>query len=473
MSPNLDTPAGLTLVRPGDDGWDEARQAWNLAVDQQPEAVALPETAEQVVLAVRWAREQGLRVAAQGTGHGAAAMGALDGTLLVKTHRMRGVRIDPELHRARVDAGVLWAEVAEAASQHGLAGLAGSSPDVGVVGYTLGGGLSWLGRRHGLAANSVLAVELVTAEGRLVRADADSEPDLFWALRGGGGNLGVVTALEIELFPIAEVVAGVLWWPIERSGEVLHAWRELTASGLPDELTTVGRYLRLPPLPEIPEPVRGKSFVVVEAIHLGDRAEADRLLAPLRALGPVMDTVDTIPVQALSRMHMDPEHPIPGGGDGVMLAALPAEAIDALERVVGPEAQSPLLSVEIRQLGGELARTRDGCGALASIDRRVRPVRGRHHADPGGRGSGRAPRRRAPDRRRPLGGDADVCELRGNPPRPRHSVGRGGVRAPLQDQGDGRPGQRDALQPPDRRLGQGNVESGRGEARGRTRNSAA
>src|SRR3954466_15034445 len=142
-------------------------------------------------------------------------MGSLAHTVLVKTERMRGVTIDPVARSARVEAGVLWAEVSEAAAEHGLAALAGSSPDVGVVGYSLGGGISWLARKHGLAANSVTAIELVNAEGELVRADAHHEPDLFWALRGGGGNFGVVTAIELELYPVAEVYAGMLAFPWE------------------------------------------------------------------------------------------------------------------------------------------------------------------------------------------------------------------------------------------------------------------
>ena len=245
--------------------------------------------------AVLFAREFGLRVAAQGTGHGAGPLGSLEDTILLKTERMRGVSVDPARRTARVQAGTVWVEVVEVAAQHGLAALAGSSPDVGVVGYTLGGGISFLGRRYGLAANHVSAIELVTADGRLVRADREHEPDLFWALRGGGGSFGVVTSIELELFPITQAYAGILWYPIERGPEVLRAWRELTQSDLPDELTTVGRFVNLPPIPEIPEPVRGKSFAIVEAYHLGDPVHADELLAPLRALGPVNDTITTVP----------------------------------------------------------------------------------------------------------------------------------------------------------------------------------
>jgi FAD binding domain len=356
------------IVIPEHARFDEARRAWNLAVDQRPAAVVFAESSADVVATVQFAQEHGQRVAPQGTGHNAAPLGSLEDTILLKTERMRGVRIDPVARAARVEAGVVWLDVVRAAARHGLAALAGSSPDVGVVGYTLGGGVSWLGRNYGLSANNVRAIELVTADGRFVRTDRDVEPDLFWALRGGGGSFGVVTAIEIQLFPITEVYAGILWYPIQRGAEVLHAWRELAEGDLPDELTTVGRYLQLPRLPEIPEPVPGKSFVVVEAIHNGDPLHADALLAPLRALGPVNDTIGKITLPALSHMHMDPEQPVPGVGDGLNLAALPASAVDELVTVAGADSGSPLLSVEVRHLGGELGRARPENGALSSIE---------------------------------------------------------------------------------------------------------
>ena len=251
-----------------DAGYDEARQAWNLAVDQRPAAVALPQTANDVAAIVRHARANGLRVAAQGTGHNSHPLAhELDDTVLVKTHRMRDVEIGPVTCRARVGAGALWIDVTVPAGEHNLAPLAGSSPDVGVVGYSLGGGISWLGRRYGLSANSVLAVELVDADGEHVRASADENPELFWALRGGGGSFGVVTAMEIALYPADELYAGWLIFPIERAAEVLPAWREWVRD-VPDEVTSVGRFLQVPPLPEIPEPVRGRRLVVVEATML-------------------------------------------------------------------------------------------------------------------------------------------------------------------------------------------------------------
>ena len=348
------------VVAPGEYAWDEVRLAWNLTVDQRPAAVALPESAEDVAAIVAFARASGLRVAPQGTGHGAAAMGSLDDTILLKTERMRGVTIDAENRIARAEAGVIWIDVVEAAAEHGLAALAGSSPDVGVVGYTLGGGLSWLARKHGIGANQVTAIEVVTASGDLVRTDWANEPDLFWALRGGGGSFGIVTAIEFNLFPITEVYAGILWYPVDRATEILKAWRAWT-DDLPEEMTSVGRIFQFPPIPEIPEPMRGQSFVVVEAIWSGEPAEGERLLEPLRALGPVMDTVAAIPVEELSRLHLDPEGPAPGAGDGGMLDDVDDHLIDLfVEHVVG----TPILSAEIRHLGGAVARRSPQHGAI-------------------------------------------------------------------------------------------------------------
>jgi len=356
------------VVEPGHESWDEARTAWNLTADQRPAAVVVAASAEDIAETVRFAFDNGYGVTAQGTGHGAAALTSrLDGVILIKTHEMRGVEIDPETRTARAQAGALWMDVTAPAHEHGLAALAGSSPDVGVVGYTLGGGLSWLSRTYGVAANSVTAIEVVTADGQVIRTDADNDPALFWALRGGGGSFGIVTAIEFSLYPVPEVYAGVMFWPIERATEVLHAWHDLAPS-LPESMTTVGRLLMLPPIPEIPEPLRGRKFVVVEAIHLGDAREGAELLAPLRELGAEMDTVATIPTSALSALHMDPEHPVPGAGDGMLLSDLDAGTIDEIAGLGVSGALDALLSVELRQLGGAIGRPTPGQGAVGHFD---------------------------------------------------------------------------------------------------------
>ena len=347
------------IVLPGDETWDQARQAWNLAADQRPELVALPRSAGDVQAIVDYARSRGLRIAMQGTGHNATPMGPLDGTVLVKTSEMRAVEIDEAHCVARIEAGALWSDVTAPASEAGLAALAGSSPDVGVVGYTLGGGLSWLGRKYGLAANRLLAVELVTADGRLVRATRHDQPELFWALRGGGGNFGAVVAIEFELIPLRKVYAGMLLFDWENAREIMHTWREWTST-VPESVTTSFRIMQLPPLPELPDFLRGRKLVIIDgAIVEGDERAAE-ILAPLRALGPEMDTFSSIPPVGLSYIHMDPEEPMPGISDSALLSSLPAEAVDAIIDVAGPGSGSPLVMVELRHIGGALGRYAGG-----------------------------------------------------------------------------------------------------------------
>jgi FAD/FMN-containing dehydrogenase len=353
--------AGPVFV-PGEAGYDQAREAWNLVVDQRPAVVVEAESAADVAQAVRYARGRGMRIAPQGTGHGAEPVEPLDGAMLLRTTRMRKVSIDAATQTARAEAGAVWADVIAPAAEHGLAGLAGSSPGVGVAGYTLGGGMGWLARRYGLAANSVTAAELVTPDGELVRTDDDHDPDLLWAIRGGGG-VGVLTALEMRLYPVRELYAGALFFPITRTAQVLAAWRAWTDS-VPDEVTSMTHLLRFPPLPELPEPLRGQAFAVIEAAYLGDAGTGTDLIAPLRGLGPDRDTFAMIPAAALGALNMDPDQPVPTRGDGTLVADLPAAAIDALAAAAGPA----LASVEVRHLGGALARPAAGGGAQPSLE---------------------------------------------------------------------------------------------------------
>jgi FAD/FMN-containing dehydrogenase len=359
----LSDRVGCPVVTAGDDGWDDARRAWNLAADQHPFAVAVVESAEDVSAVVRVAGAHGLRLAPQATGHGAKTLPALADTILVKTAMLRDVEIDAGARRARIGAGAQWGDVIGPAAEQGFVALHGSSPDVGVVGYTLGGGLGWLARSRGLAADSVVAVELVTAAGRIVRADREHEPDLFWAVRGGGGSFGIVTAIEIELFETPDLYAGALFWPLERAAEVLRAWRDWVAT-VPDEVTSLGRILHVPPLPDVPEALRGKSFAVVEAVVASPGPAAAELLRPLRELGPAMDTFATVGPLALPHLHMDPRTPVPAIGDGMLLDDLTDEAIEAV--VAG--AAAPLLSLELRHLGGALATPMAGQGAVGTLD---------------------------------------------------------------------------------------------------------
>jgi len=355
------------VVLPGDPTWDADRQPWNLAVDQQPAMVAIAASVHDVSHVVRFARRRRLRVVVQGTGHNAASLGPLDGTVLLRTSEMRGVRIDAARRRAHVRPGALWMDVTKPASDLGLAPLSGSSPDVGVVGYTLGGGLSWLGRRYGLAANSVRSVEVVTADGRVRIVDREREPELFWALRGGGGGFAAVTGLEFALYPVREVFAGALMWPWERSREVLQRWREWTRTA-PAEFTTSARIMQFPPIPDLPDSVRGRALVVIDGAFVGDEADGVRRIAPLRAVGPEIDTFAMQPPAMLSHMHMEPEEPVPAIGAHALLRSLPAEAIDAFVDAGGPGSGSPLVHLELRHLGGALASPPPGHGAIGKLD---------------------------------------------------------------------------------------------------------
>jgi FAD/FMN-containing dehydrogenase len=355
------------LLTTQDANWDLERGAFNVLVDQQPAGIALPRSADDVSDFVRAAAADGKRVAAQRTGHNAAPLGSLANTVLMRTAGLGGVQIDAEARNARVGAGALWGDVVPRASELGLAALHGSSPNVGIAGYTLGGGVSFYHRKHGLACNRVTAIELVIADGQQIRVDAENEPDLFWALRGGGGSFGVVTALEFDLLSLPEIFAGALMFPAEQASEVLHGWLDWT-DGMPEEMTSVGRLMNFPPIPELPEPVRGKSFAVLEVIYCGDPAAGAELAAPLRALGSGgMDTLQAQAPGGIAELHMDPPTPVPYTSESLLTRELPASAIDSLLEAVGPGSGSQLISVELRDGGGALARAPHDAGALASL----------------------------------------------------------------------------------------------------------
>ena len=346
--------------------WDEARQAWNLAADQRPSAVALVEGPDDVAKVVGFARDNRLRVAGQGTGHGAAALGSLEDVILIKTDRMRGVEVEDG--RARVEAGAWASDLGEEAAKTGQAFLPGTSPNVGVTGYTLGGGLSWLSRKYGWACNRVTAIELVTADGEARTVNAATDADLFWALRGGGGGYAVVTALQVELVPLSEAYAGALLFPPELTGEGITAYRDW-AMDAPEEVGSMVRMLNLPPIPDIPEPLRGKKWLAITAACIASREEGEKAIAPLREIGePAVDTFDQIPAPGLTQIAMDPEPPVPALGHHRLLGELPDDAIASFVDSAGPESGSPLLLAELRHLGGALRRGAENHGALDKLD---------------------------------------------------------------------------------------------------------
>ncbi|MGH3495915.1 MAG: FAD-binding oxidoreductase [Nocardioidaceae bacterium] len=331
------------VLRPDDAGYDEEVATFNLATAHRPEVVVGATGTADVVAAVCWARQAGLPVAVQATGHGANS--PVDHGVMVNTRRMTGVRIDPAARTATIGAGAKWKAVIDAATPHGLAPLSGSSSDVGVVGYTVGGGLPVLGRAFGYAADMVRSFEVVTGDGQVQQVDAEHEPELFWALRGGKGNVGIVTSLVCGLVPLGRFYGGGVFFPGSAAPRLLDSYRQWTAT-LADTTCTALALLRLPPLPDIPEPLRGQFVVHLRFVHLGDRSEGEALLAPMRAVAPaIIDAVDEMGYADIDHVHQDPDHPVPAKENNTLLRELTPEAVDALLEVVGPDASSPLTIV--------------------------------------------------------------------------------------------------------------------------------
>ena len=344
-----------TAHLPGEEGYDHGRRAFNLNAHQEPALVVFAEGAADVLAAVRLARQQDLGVGVLATGHGVAA--PCDGGVLINTTRMRGVRVDPEARTARVEAGAVWSDVVPEAQHYGLVGLAGSSSGVGVVGYTLGGGYGWLGRKYGFASESVREADVVTAEGELVKVSAHENADLFWGLKGGEGNFGIVTSLEFALYRLENVYGGGIYYAVEKAPEVLDLYSRWV-SKLPDEMTTSVTFVNFPPLPELPEPLRGKSVIRVLGCYCGDPPEAGEvLMRPWRELGePILDAFRTMRCEEMDSISMDPVDPVGGYGHVELLADLSPETSATLVEVAGAGSGSPLSALELRQLGGALAR---------------------------------------------------------------------------------------------------------------------
>jgi FAD/FMN-containing dehydrogenase len=329
---------------PGEPGFDTVRRPWNLAIEQPVAAVVEAADADDVAALVRHARSAGLGIATQPNGHGAS--GHTDGTVLLRTRNLDALEIDPGGRRARVGAGVASGRLQAAAAPHGLTGLPGSSPVVSVTGVALGGGLSWFGRKHGWVADSVTAFDVVDAEGRQRHVTADSDPDLFWALRGAGGDFAIVTALELALRPAPSLYGGRTLWTIEHAAAAVDAFRQITANA-PDELTVWLDLLHYP---------GADPMVAVDATYLGDEGEARELLAPLDRLPrPLADGRRVLSVAELGSITAEPTDPSPGLSRAALLTTVDDAAVKAL--LADPIA--PLLGVQIRHLGGGFARPSD------------------------------------------------------------------------------------------------------------------
>jgi FAD/FMN-containing dehydrogenase len=355
----------ISIVKPSDSGYDKARSAFDLA-DLRPAAVSLPQSVAETQEAIRWARDNGLKVAVQAIGHRAVALPPLEDALLIKP-LIDEVVIDSDQRFARVGAGMPWDPVVTAAAEKNLAAMHGSSPTVGVVGYTLGGGLSFYGREHGLTCNKVRAIEVITADGEVARIDDDHEPDLFWALRGAGGWAAVVTAIEFELLPYTQVFGGASYWPVEAAEPVLSTWLDWTRSA-PLSVSTSFRILNLPPVEQLPPPLRGQSLVAIDGVAT-DNGDGEALVAQLAGIAdPVLSQWGPMPAPAVARLHGDPEQPSPAYGSSTLVDGLDDETIHAFVEAAGGESGSTLLDAEFRQLGGVLRQPAQPGGVADRID---------------------------------------------------------------------------------------------------------
>jgi FAD/FMN-containing dehydrogenase len=343
------------VITPADPGYDEARAAWNLVIDQHPAVIVVPQSAAEVSAAVRFAAAAGLGVKVQATGHGTSLEG--DGAMLILTRDLTELRVDAEAQTAWVGAGLKWGPVLAKAQEVGLAPLLGSSPGVGAVGYTLGGGMGWLARKYGLAVDSVIAFEVVLADGRIVRASAEENADLFWGLRGSAGSLGIITGMEIRLYPVATVYGGNLFYPVEMAREVLQRYRAWIET-LPEEMTTSAVLMNVPPLPEVPDMLRGKSFVIVRGCYSGAAAEGEALLKYWREWQPAaIDMFQEMPFAAVAGISMDPEGPVPGLGTAEWIRGLSDETIEVLLRYGTPQGGPPaFLKTEVHHAGGKMGQ---------------------------------------------------------------------------------------------------------------------
>jgi FAD/FMN-containing dehydrogenase len=353
------------FLTPADPAYDTERTGYNLSVDHKPEVIVPAASADDVVAAVRYATSRGLGAAVQATGHGPSR--AADGVVLITTSRMDGITIDPVARTARVEAGVRGGALVRAAAEHGLAPLNGSSPEVGVVSYHLGGGIGMLGRNLGWAVDHVRALEVVTADGVLRRASATEETDLFWALRGAGrGTLGVVVAIEIDLHPVTRLYGGGMHFAAPDAQRALTTWADWTRTA-PEAMGSSVLLIRMPDLPVLPEPLRGRYVVHVRFAFTGSAEDGAWLVQPFRDLGPVTDTVAEMPYTAVGSIHAEPTDPVPFHARNTVLGSFDAAAVAELLHHAGPDADAPYL-VELRLMGGALARPGAVPSALSRRD---------------------------------------------------------------------------------------------------------
>jgi FAD/FMN-containing dehydrogenase len=345
------------LVRPGHPGYDEHRRVWNGSIDRHPALIARCAGVADVIAAVRFAREAGLPVAVRGGGHSFPGLSVWDGAMVIDLGPMKGVRVDPEARTARVQAGVLLGELDRETQAFALAAPSGIVTHTGVAGLTLGGGIGWIQRKHGLSVDQLRSVDVVTADGEFVKASEDENADLFWGLRGGGGNFGIVTEFDFNLVPLGPtVLAGPVFWAMEDSPEVLRFYRDWVADA-PDDLMTIVVHRKAPPLPIVPQELHGKPVVMVIVCWAGDAEEGEKFVKPLKEFGsPVADVCMAKPFLTHQAM-LDPSF-VPGRWyyfKSCDVSELTDEIVDiTVDRSL--KIQSPLTSFPIWQMGGAIAR---------------------------------------------------------------------------------------------------------------------
>jgi FAD/FMN-containing dehydrogenase len=374
LGTNRDSTSALERLRsnvrgkvllPEDQGYDAARASWNLNVDHHPRVVVAAAEADDVVAAVQYAAEERLATGVQAVGHDPAM--EVHDALLINTRGIDELSVDPDTGTARVGAGVTWRRVIDTAVPVGLAPLNGSTSGLCAVGYLTGGGLPVLGRTYGYGVDRVRSLELVTADGRKRTASATEEPDLFWAVRGAKSNFGIVTSVELELLPQARFYGGGLMYPAAMAEVVLRGWLDWSA-GLPDEMTTSMALMRFPDVPDVPAEVRGQFLVHVRVAHVSSADTGERLLRPMRDLGPVMDTVTDRPYTEVDEVHQDPLDPLPAVTTSSYLGELDDEFVREVIDIAGPGADLPPGPVEIRRLGGALGRRPTPTNAIGRRD---------------------------------------------------------------------------------------------------------
>ncbi|MCU1479355.1 MAG: oxidoreductase, FAD-dependent [Subtercola sp.] len=361
MTPTTITQPIAILAEPGETSYADAVASFNLDAHLEPALAVVATTPGEVADAIREARERGLRVRTQSTGHAAKTASSMRGDALIRTRIAGPVVIDPDLKTAHIPAGTLWGAVVEAAAPYRLVAIHGSSPTVGAIGFLLRGGLSFYGRKFGVSANSVRSITITLASGVSVVTSDENQPELFWALRGGGGGFGVVTDIEVQLYDMYEVITGAAFWPAADAAVIAPLWRAWTETA-PLEATTNLRVMNLPPVPGIPAVLTAGPVLVLDgAIAVAAAAEEDAsqaildaLLNPLlEAAPPLMNTWTRALPSTLPQTHMDPREPIPGIGDHLLLTDLDDEA---LMHIITLAAQDTTLAVfELRQLGGRFA----------------------------------------------------------------------------------------------------------------------